>query len=329
MSSSFDIQPVGRFHGQSAVIKRPKEIACFSYDDEHKFRLDDSSVRYYYPPTLGADLSKGFDTFEKLDDTADDHLDSLLKTIMALEQKEGKRVEADVITWRGMMTKFLAAIFTDRDGFEMNATLFQGTIFIEENHGYKLDSQKRQSQQRPQPGRPSQDMMSFWGYKFETLCLLPTTWDETPRDFIENRESEITSAEIRGDRDMVNFERKLMKFWIQSFLLGVPKIIVGFRTPDGILKRLENISTASIPSTVQRKGNATWDGNMCINFAAGLLDFLKATITEDGVWRIRRKERSSAIEVFRVEEAGHGDIIPDDFLNWRIKLAVQSQTSSE
>ncbi|TVY16055.1 Decapping nuclease RAI1 [Lachnellula arida] len=125
MSSSFDIQPVGRFHGQSAVIKRPKEIACFSYDDEHRFRLDDSSIRYYYPPTLGADLSKGFDTFEKLDDTADDHLDSLLKTIMALEQKEGKRVEADVITWRGMMTKFLAAIFTDRDGFEMNATLFQ------------------------------------------------------------------------------------------------------------------------------------------------------------------------------------------------------------
>jgi RAT1-interacting protein len=67
--------------------------------------LDDSSIRYYYPPTLGADLSKGFDTFDQLDDTADDHLDSLLKTIMALEQKEGKAVEADIITWRGMMTK--------------------------------------------------------------------------------------------------------------------------------------------------------------------------------------------------------------------------------
>lgn len=93
-----------------------------------------------------------------------------------------------------------------------------------------------------------------------------------------------TSAEIRGDRDMVNFERKLMKFWIQSFLLGVPKIIVGFRTPDGILKRLENISTASIPSTVQRKGNATWDGNMCINFAAGLLDckHMQAVVAETG-----------------------------------------------
>ncbi|TVY64266.1 Decapping nuclease RAI1 [Lachnellula suecica] len=105
------------------MARRGQEIACFSYDDQHKFRLDDSSIRYYYPPTLGADLSKGFDTFEKLDDTADDHLDSLLKTIMALEQKEGKRVEADVITWRGMMTKFLAAIFTDRDGCASNPLL--------------------------------------------------------------------------------------------------------------------------------------------------------------------------------------------------------------
>jgi hypothetical protein len=40
-----------------------------------------------------------------MDDTVDDHLDSLLKTIMAHEEKTGERVEADFITWRGMMTK--------------------------------------------------------------------------------------------------------------------------------------------------------------------------------------------------------------------------------
>jgi len=59
---------------------------------------------------------------------------------------------------------------------------------------------------------------------------------------------------------------------IQSFLLGVPKIIVGFRTPDGFLKRIEEMDTASIPGTVKRRGKGTWDGNMCINFASGLLD---------------------------------------------------------
>lgn len=371
MTSTFDIQPIGRFHGHSAAIKRPREIACFSYNDKHEFQLDDSSIRWYYPPTLGADLSKGFDTFEKLNDEADEHLDSLLRTIIDHEQKTGHRVEADFITWRGMMTKFMAAIFSDRDGFEMNATFYQETIFIEENKKFKVESQRRQSAQRPQPGRPSQDMMSFWGYKFETLCLLPAPWAETPRDYIENRENEIvnnyaqycsvvrtgignsvmilggevdavwdskptdgsptnwvelkTSADIRNDRDMVTYERKLMKFWIQSFLLGVPKIIVGFRTPDGILKRIEEMDTASIPGTVKRVGKGTWDGNMCINFASSLLDFLKATITGDGVWRIRRKERSSTIEVFKFEETGHGDILPDEFINWRIKLSVKDQ----
>jgi len=50
---------------------------------------------------------------------------------------------------------------------------------------------------------------------------------------------------------------------------------------------------------------------------------LKATITEDGVWRIRRKERSPTIEIFRVEETGHGDIISDEFINWRIKLSLK------
>jgi RAT1-interacting protein len=50
-------------------------------------------------------LNCGFDTFQKLDDTADEHLDALLETIMALEKETGKRCEADIITWRGMMTK--------------------------------------------------------------------------------------------------------------------------------------------------------------------------------------------------------------------------------
>ena len=48
-------------------------------------------------------------------------------------------------------------------------------------------------------------------------------------------------------------------------------------------------------------------------------------MTGDGVWRIRRKERSSAIEVFKVEDAGHGDILSDEFINWRIKLAMNRQ----
>jgi len=360
---SFDVQPINRFVGKSAAIRRPKEITYFSYDDDHKFRLDDSSLRYYYPPRLGVSLSAGFDTFKKLDDSADDHLDSLLRTIMEMEKRDGKRYEADFITWRGMMTKIMTAPFDNFNKFEMNATYFQGTIFIEENHNAKVADQEQQRRQRPRPGAASQDMMSYWGYKFETLCLIPDQWGAVSRDYIENREHETvsnhaqycsvvrtgfgkaslviggevdavwdckpedkeqpinwvelkTAEDIQSDGDLLKFERKLLKFWAQSFLLGVPKIIVGFRTRDGVLRRLEELETQKIPGNVKRLGKGSWDGNLCINFTASFLDFLKTTITKEGVWRISRRERSRAIEVFKVDE-GHGQILTPEFLEWR------------
>ena len=81
-----------------------------------------------------------------------------------------------------------------------------------------------------------------------------------------------TSAEINNDRDMVKYERKLLKFWIQSFLLGVPRIIVGFRDVRGILRRVEELETRSIPGKVKRSGRVVWDGNLCINFTASFLE---------------------------------------------------------
>ncbi|KAL3479433.1 RAI1 like PD-XK nuclease-domain-containing protein [Aspergillus californicus] len=362
--TSFDIQPIGRFYGSSTAIRRPKEIASFSYDDQHSFHLGNSSLRYYYPPQLPADLNRGFDTFQKLDDAADEHLDALLDTIIALERETGKKCEADIITWRGMMTKILTAPFDNMNGFEMNATCFQGSIFIEENNAYRNEQKWIQKNQGMPPGMASQDLMAYWGYKFETISVLDKSWDETPRAAIEGRENLVvnnnaqycsvartgigharlvlggevdaiwdskpsrkedpinwvelkTSAEIRNDRDMVRFERKLLRFWAQSFLLGVPKIVVGFRDQDGIVRRIEDIETASIPSTVKKSGRGTWDGNICINFAANFLDWLKATIQEGGTWRIKKAEKSSVVEVVKVEESGTGDILSQAFLTWR------------
>ena len=71
---------------------------------------------------------------------------------------------------------------------------------------------------------------------------------------------------------MENFHRKLMKYWIQSFLLGVPKIIVGFRTRDGVLVGLDELETHRIPSTVNARPNAKWNADMCVNFAASFLE---------------------------------------------------------
>lgn len=75
---------------------------------------------------------------------------------------------------------------------------------------------------------------------------------------------------------MDNFHRKLMKYWIQSFLLGVPRIIVGFRTRDGILVDVSEVDTQGIPQTVNSRPNPAWNADMCVNFGG---EFLECTLT--------------------------------------------------
>ena len=254
--------------------------------------------------------------------------------------------------------------FSKLDSWEMNVTCFQGTVFIEENHTKKLASRDYQFNGRSQPSQPSQDIMSYWGYKFETLSLIPQPWSPTSREYIESRENQIvnnhaqycsivrtgfgkvkmvlggevdavwdkkpddpslpinwvelkTSAEIINEREQIKFERKLLKFWAQSFLLGVSRIVVGFRDQQGILRRLENFETQRIPEIVQSKGRNLWHGQTCINFAASFLEWIKSVVTDEGVWRLRKLEKLSKLELFKLEETGHGSILSDSFLQWR------------
>lgn len=98
----------------------------------------------------------------------------------------------------------------------------------------------------------------------------------------------------------------------------MPKIVVGWRSRDGILTGVEEMETRRIPGKVKRGGGG-WDGNTCVNFAAAWLEWLRETIGgEEGVWRIRRRERSAVVEVWRLEERGTGDVLSREFLDWRM-----------
>ncbi|KAL9091864.1 MAG: hypothetical protein Q9165_004615 [Trypethelium subeluteriae] len=160
-------------------------------------------------------------------------------------------------------------------------------------------------------------------------------WDAKPADLgqgINWVELKTTSKPNKSPGGMLTYERKLLKYWIQSFLLGVPKIIVGFRDGRGILVGQEELETTKIPGRVTRIGQASWNGNVCINFASAFLDRgyqflsctsmlshvdLRNTITSEGVWRIRHKHESGQVEVFKIEESGHGNILSQQFRDWR------------
>lgn len=141
----------------------------------------------------------------------------------------------------------------------------------------------------------------------------------------ENRDAPIPWVELKTTAEPLNvsprerqkFERKLLRFWAQSFLLGVPKVMAGFRTSDGYLTRIQEFETQRIPGLVSR-GQGTWNGNICINMTAAFLDFLKATIMgTEGVWRVKRAKSMKDIQVFKVEPSGTGRIVPDRFKTHR------------
>lgn len=122
----FGFSSLAQFESGQTTIKRPRELTYFSFDDRKQLRPQSlESLRYYYPPFFQApctfapetppiNLSNGFQDWIKADDSVDGHLDALLETIQAHEEKlirDGKtpvdeiKTKAEFITWRGMMTK--------------------------------------------------------------------------------------------------------------------------------------------------------------------------------------------------------------------------------
>lgn len=129
-SFEFDFSAgIERFRSSNAKnIKRPREFAYYSLDQNHKtLPLSIQSLRYSYPcmssapyefgdlPTQAAEdvnqisLRQGFTSFNKHDDSVDEHLDAILDTLEAFEIKSGTKVEPDVLMFRGMMTKVRAS----------------------------------------------------------------------------------------------------------------------------------------------------------------------------------------------------------------------------
>lgn len=56
------------------------------------------------------------------------------------------------------------------------------------------------------------------------------------------------SLKVSNERQMQSFNRfKTRNWWCQSYLANVQKIVVGVRSPNGIVNRLESMNVESMP----------------------------------------------------------------------------------
>ncbi|BGP56353.1 decapping endonuclease targeting mRNA [Rhodotorula sphaerocarpa] len=111
-----------------------------------------------------------------------------------------------------------------------------------------------------------------------------------------------TNMVIQSQRDEVNFERlKLLKHYVQSFLLGVPTVTIGFRTRQGRLASLQSFKTLEIPKLVRGKPHG-WDPAVCLASAHSLLAFIRQTILDHCATRDRSEDDdgSEPEPVFRI-----------------------------
>jgi len=73
---------------------------------------------------------------------------------------------------------------------------------------------------------------------------------------------------------------KLLKFWAQSFLAGVPKVVVGFRDDNGFVRSLETFDTLFMPRLVRGKPGM-WDPIVCLRFLDEFLSWLRRSVSTD------------------------------------------------
>ncbi|KAI5120113.1 hypothetical protein M0805_002197 [Coniferiporia weirii] len=297
---------------QAPAFQYPYQLVTFSYSPLRVLEFTNAALKYYKQPPINADLAFAYDTWIKRPEERgrlDGLLTACLEDIVIQERRR-----ANVVSWRGVMTKILTAPYEGRESWDINVMFVDGTLYFEEHLSInKLKDKENMA--------PRHRLQTYFGYAFESYCtsatldprqdpeILPNGWSGNintnvqwcsvvktklgdnrliiggevdcvngkytgqPNNFVELK----TSLVIRGSQDEERFEKKLLKFYFQSFLLGVPEIKVGFRTPAGRIKDLQTFKTVELPRLVRGKPGA-WDPNLCLEWGNQFLAFIRSSI---------------------------------------------------
>lgn len=122
-----------------------------------------------------------------------------------------------------------------------------------------------------------------------------------------------TSRTPASPRELESFERhKLLKFWLQSFLAGVPNVVVGFRDDAGTVRELRTYETRTLHRLV-KPPKGYWDTTAVINFGKGVLTWLLAALKEQrGRSKFVMRYTPASRAIVLVPDDGAADVDDDD-----------------
>ncbi|PWY97096.1 RAI1-domain-containing protein [Testicularia cyperi] len=365
------------------AFQQPQPLCSFSFDRDRKQWHDDRSKKYYrgpppymhaHPkldrarPVFGADLNYGLDRYRQRDESVPEHLDALVaslqhrtesaKSVSERQDVDRERRRADVVTWRGMVTKICTAYDQDpnariQDPFHLNAMLVDGTLYLEEHTSESSRREKTAKEADPQMKR-----FGYYGYSFESYCTVdepdqislpfdhpatlgspgaPPGWSgdvdtnvqwcqvvktklgcnrlviggevdaaafrphsSSPAEHLVELKTSMsitpyTRNAARSISDQERFEKKLLKFFLQSYLLGISSIVVGFRDHHGLLTMHQEFETLKIPRMVRAglpipgqfdsrnqpviRQTSVWEPKDSLGFADQILSFVRHAVS--------------------------------------------------
>eukprot|EP00939_MAST-03C_sp_MAST-3C-sp1_P000861 g861.t1 len=309
-------------------FRKPSHICDVSRDSKGVYHSDASEILKFAPPKSNCDLNKGYETWKHEElGRAELSFEPVMRAISEAVAKGAKKPRADFVMWRGNMTKLLCAPYGGNEDWEMSVYCRNGVLFV--------DSRETEAcQMRKQSMDAKQRLWTYYGYKFEHYCTEGVSEDEpvdtspganynavrsvdvgnlrlvlcgevdcySAEPWRENFLELKTSKLIRNERARRSFEKhKLMKYWAQSFSIGVPRVVVGFRDDKGIVKKVQRFYTTKIPKLVQGREHDMWDHRVCINFMHALLCWVLSKVRgTDEPWLLRyRGSNARFIELKR------------------------------
>lgn len=344
---------------KDAAIKQPVELTSYSRNDKGEIKLDDSELKYYYLPDSdvstpgGIDLASGIKEF-KQSGSLGTEFEGLLLSIEDYEKNKngGKKIDSNLITWRGLLRKIMTLPFSRNEELEYNIIVFDGQIMMVEDLEFSQNLKLKEEAEMDEFKRK----LIYSGYKFEQTTTLSKPWALSTRNEIEKRRkipvknnipqyttvvstgiggikltigAEVdcvwnykpnleegdkenplnhyvelkTNSIINHPKSLFAFENKLFRTWAQCFLVGIPKIIVGFRDENMILRSVEEYETEKIPiliknNTFQSDNNNGGNGGKknvpkfmpSIKFLGGFLAWLNENIPKDDenrAWKLK------------------------------------------
>ncbi|XP_008560702.1 decapping and exoribonuclease protein [Microplitis demolitor] len=258
-------------------------------------------------------------------------------------------LQPHIVCFRGLLSRIMKTPYDEREGWIICAAKWKGTIYLmafdTEADTFELNNRTEKDLQfsswgfkfeqyilSDEPNKPP-DTSKPVDEKEEFCCVFQSRLrerkllyaaemdgvysdklltDPLPIEnlkFIELKTSRI----VDNERQFSNLKKfKFIRWWSQSFLVGIENILCGFRDDKGIVRNLKNYRVADLPRISER----FWSASTTMNFCDDFLKYVEKTVINDCNKTIYKFERipHSHIIVTEVSPTSEYAFLPEWFI---------------